>query len=259
MRERILKVLESLLAAEKHVLESMKEERRAIKTKGTLIIRRKGKYLIFAEKIDGKEHGLARERDKIRRLARKRFLDSEIKNEEACCRQLAETITRLKSQTGRKAYDERWEQAAELREARFSAQERQWLSTAGSNNPIKPETLKYMTRAGIMVRSKSERTIADKLVEYGLPFRYEARYENCYQGCSFVTSPDFIILCADGREVIWEHFGLLSDEEYAQKNTQKLIDYLRCGCSLTRDLICTIETDIENPQVLDHIIQKFLL
>ena len=82
MRERILKVLESLLAAEKHVLESMKEERRTIKTKGTLIIRRKGKYLIFAEKIDGKEHGLARERDKIRRLARKRFLDSEIKNEE---------------------------------------------------------------------------------------------------------------------------------------------------------------------------------
>ena len=109
------------------------------------------------------------------------------------------------------------------------------------------------------MRSKSERLIADKLAEYALPFRYEARYENYAHGESFVAYPDFTILRADGREVVWEHFGLMNDDEYAARTVRKIIDYQRGGCSLARDLICTFEEDIKDPQALDQIIQRFLL
>ena len=178
---------------------------------------------------------------------------------EICCRLLAETIARLKSYKDRAVFPEGWEQVPELQAARFSARELLWLSTAASSNQKEPEKLIYMTRAGISVRSKSERLIADKLAEYALPFRYEARYENYAHGESFVAYPDFTILRADGREVVWEHFGLMNDDEYAARTVRKIIDYQRGGCSLARDLICTFEEDIKDPQALDQIIQRFLL
>ena len=259
MREKMLNVLEALFAAEKQTLDAMKEERRAIKTKGSLVIRMRKPYMLFTEKIDDREYGIMRDREKIRRLARKRFLEKAVADGEICCRLLAETIRRLKSQQGRALFPEGWEQVPELQAARFSARELLWLSTAASSNQKEPEKLIYMTRAGISVRSKSERLIADKLAEYALPFRYEARYENYAHGESFVAYPDFTILRADGREVVWEHFGLMNDGEYAAKTVRKIIDYQRGGCSLARDLICTFEEDIKDPQALDQIIQRFLL
>lgn len=259
MREKLLNVLEALFAAEKQTLDAMKEERRAIKTKGSLVIRMRKPYMLFTEKISDREYGIMRDREKIRRLARKRFLEKAVADGEICCQLLAETIARLKSYKDREVFPEGWEQVPELQAARFSARELLWLSTSASSNQMEPEKLIYMTRAGISVRSKSERLIADKLAEYALPFRYEARYENYAHGESFVAYPDFTILRADGREVVWEHFGLMNDGEYAAKTVRKIIDYQRGGCSLARDLICTFEEDIKDPQALDQIIQRFLL
>lgn len=105
----------------------------------------------------------------------------------------------------------------------------EWISAADSQNALAPENLKYATGSGIAVRSKSERTIADKLTEFGVPFRYEARLET---GNSAMY-PDFTILLSDGSKVIWEHFG--------------------------QRLICTFESDIENPEIIENIIKRRLL
>ena len=123
MREKMLNVLEALFAAEKQTLDAMKEERRAIKTKGSLVIRMRKPYMLFTEKIDDREYGIMRDREKIRRLARKRFLEKAVADGEICCRLLAETIARLKSYKDRAVFPEGWEQVPELQAARFSARE----------------------------------------------------------------------------------------------------------------------------------------
>ena len=75
-------------------------------------------------------------------------------------------------------------------------------------NPFHPEQLIYQTKSGILVRSKSERMIADFLSEHGIPFRYEAKL--LIDGKAYY--PDFMILCEDDTLILWEHFGLMSQD-----------------------------------------------
>ena len=51
----------------------------------------------------------------------------------------------------------------------------EWRNANYATNPYKPENRIYMTNCGIMVRSKSEKIIADRLWELRVNFRYEAQ------------------------------------------------------------------------------------
>ena len=110
---------------------------------------------------------------------------------------------------------------------RYSASVTRWLDDAEDKNPMAPENLKYKTKSESVVRSKSERTIADKLSQYDLPYKYDTRL----QLGNRVVYPDFIdIRRWDDEQVIWEHFGCCTtDEEYAAHAIQKMMLYQRCG------------------------------
>ena len=85
----------------------------------------------------------------------------------------------------------------------------------------------YQTNRGELVRSKSEKIIADTLDKYGVPYEYEPfvelkSHQNAY--------PDFMVLNVRTKKTyIWEHLGLLSDEKYAAKNFIKLQKYESSG------------------------------
>ena len=65
---------------------------------------------------------------------------------------------------------------------------------------FRPEELIFYTSSGIRVRSKSERTIADMLDQYKIPFHYEAALVLD----SVVRYPDFTIYRPnDGRMLLW--------------------------------------------------------
>ena len=77
----------------------------------------------------------------------------------------------------------------------------------------------YLTKSGIKVRSKSEMMIADALFLLSIPFVYKPQI--VINGIEF--HPDFIILSPfDGREIIWEHFGRMSNREYQRRTAMKL-------------------------------------
>ena len=80
------------------------------------------------------------------------------------------------------------------------------------NEKFYEENLIHKTKNGIMVRSKSEVIIANMLYDSGYEnFLYE---EKLPLGDSFKL-PDFTIRdAASGLFVIWEHLGMLGDEEY---------------------------------------------
>lgn len=128
----------------------------------------------------------------------------------------------------------------------------------GGRNPF-PEEGKYQTNRGELVRSKSEKIIADTLDKCGIPYEYEplvelSNYHSVY--------PDFVALnIRTGETIIWEHLGLLSDGDYAVKNFNKLQEYESNGYLMTGNLIVTMESaDIPfDVGIVDKKIKAFLL
>ena len=107
----------------------------------------------------------------------------------------------------------------------------------------KPE---IYTKRGERVRSKSEKIIADMLADAGLNYRYEYPL---FLDDYIEVFPDFTILHpVTMKEIIWEHFGLMSDPDYAAKALRKIDSYIKKGYYLGDRLIVTFEgngTDLD--------------
>ena len=52
-----------------------------------------------------------------------------------------------------------------------------WMHVNYRANPYRTEDLKYTSNSGTRVRSKSEKSIANRLEHYGIPYRYEPEIE----------------------------------------------------------------------------------
>lgn len=81
----------------------------------------------------------------------------------------------------------------------------------------------YYTDKGERVRSKSELMIANALRKKNIPYKYECPLELDSYGTVY---PDFTVLNVKKRkEMYWEHFGLIDDRDYREKNLSKLTCY----------------------------------
>ncbi len=117
----------------------------------------------------------------------------------------------------------------------------------------------YYADNGVRVRSKSEIIIANMLENTGVPYKYECPLDLAAKG---TVSPDFTCLNVRTRkEYIWEHFGMMDDEEYANKNVQKINAYEEKGYICGVNLIMTFETSRVpvNTNVVREMIERFLL
>ncbi|MCR5738006.1 MAG: hypothetical protein K6G64_10190 [Eubacterium sp.] len=96
------------------------------------------------------------------------------------------------------------------------------------------------TERGERVRSKSEKILADKLYRENIAYRYEypLKISN-----SVVVYPDFTILDEiKRRNIIFEHFGMMDNAEYANNAISKMQMYAREGYVLGDNLFVTMET-----------------
>lgn len=76
----------------------------------------------------------------------------------------------------------------------------------------------YSTVKGERVRSKSEVIIANLLYQNNISYEYEKKLE--YEKGKWLE-PDFTITLTDGRELYWEHLGMLGVEDYDNRWLQK--------------------------------------
>lgn len=133
-----------------------------------------------------------------------------------------------------------------------------WQNAEYMHNPYMPQELKIPTLSGILVRSKSEAIIADSLFERGILFRYEP---GLILQDNRIVYPDFMVRNRYTRlELPWEHLGLMDDQAYVTKNTEKLYRYSLSGYTPMVNLILTFETrthPLSRPQVM-QIIDQFL-
>ncbi|MEG0924950.1 MAG: hypothetical protein RSE98_07865 [Anaerovoracaceae bacterium] len=118
----------------------------------------------------------------------------------------------------------------------------------------------HETLKGDLVGSKSEVIIANALYVRGIPYHHDEMFpvRNINNGFYYL---DFITKTPIGEMFYWEHFGLLDDQRYAEKNTEKLLFYHSNGLELGKNLIVTVDDQFGNCNSPDinRIIDQFLM
>lgn len=85
---------------------------------------------------------------------------------------------------------------------------------------------KARSRSGHYFASKDEAMIDNALHQHGLLVRYDEKLILCDR----IAYPDFHILDPKtGKDMYWEHFGMMDDYGYREKNIRKLKSYIESG------------------------------
>ncbi len=117
----------------------------------------------------------------------------------------------------------------------------------------------YLTSHGEKVRSKSEKIIADLFDKYNIPYRYEPQLK---LADGHIVFPDFVVLNVRQRKTMyWEHFGMVSDMEYAHKTCHKINMYEESGFVIGEDIMFSMEFEDRplNIKQLEMKIKKYLM
>ena len=134
----------------------------------------------------------------------------------------------------------------------------EWANAEFEQSSYKPDEKSQTTSRGVNVRSKSEALIAEKLFEFGVPFRYE---QLLHIG-NYNYAPDFTVLNVRTNKVYyWEHFGLVNSDKYQERRRKKLSAYEAAGIVPWDNLITTYDDTSGNLdlQFVESIIKCKLL
>lgn len=249
-------VLQKLLSEELLLIDKLKREMLRY-PKGKLSIRKKTGYVYYYI-VNGSDEKAVHKNDKLLHLmARKTMINNELKARKVNCEILNDALQRISVPIFNKSTEKQFLRLKEIDNSEqilLSNEEYSWKTTCNVNQ-YHSENLIYKTSSGTMVRSKSERIIANALDKYQVIYIYEPAF--CIGGKTIY--PDFVILCKDGTIIIWEHFGLMDDETYHNKAMTKISDYRKCGFIQCKNLICTYEEDLQDETLIYDIIERFIL
>lgn len=134
-----------------------------------------------------------------------------------------------------------------------------WMAVSFKGKGFSDGAPVILTNKGIRVRSKSEKILADYFDSLDLVYKYECplyleNFGNIY--------PDFTFLSRKtGREIYWEHEGMMDNPEYARTAIQKMETYEKNGIFPGENLILTFETSMTpiNSELMQMNVKKYLL
>ena len=131
-----------------------------------------------------------------------------------------------------------------------------WIAADPKKNTINLDHAKYNSSNDIQFRSLAERTIAEILAEYGLPYHYDVITKIGGKE----VSPDFIIKNPfTGKIYILEHFGAFDKDNYAESMNNKMVRYTKNGFTPFENLISTYEYHIRETQLIRDSIEQIIL
>ena len=115
-----------------------------------------------------------------------------------------------------------------------------WYNSIHHDENSYEKKYEFQTIRGELVRSKSEKILADFFQYSGIPYVYEPEY---ILKSGKAVYPDFATLnVKKNKTIYWEHLGKADDENYASRNLIKLMDYEESGLAIGDNLIISIET-----------------
>ncbi|MCQ2096621.1 MAG: hypothetical protein MJY87_01595 [Fibrobacter sp.] len=217
-------------------------------------------YLVSGEAPNGK-YVCKENLDEIEAIAQRDYnkkvlaaIESNIKTLEAflakfCGSDIAEAYTKLKP--GRKSMV----QPIAVTDEDYATA---WLSLPYKAKGFESGTAEIFSASGLRVRSKSEAIIADILADAGVPFRYE--FPVNIRGAGTFHPDFYCINLRTRKEFIWEHFGMMSDCDYAEKAIGKISLYAKAGWTLGNNLLATFESTAQplNSKAVKQTLLQFL-
>lgn len=133
-----------------------------------------------------------------------------------------------------------------------------WINAPYVRKIIGEDIPVIFTENGERVRSKSEKMIADKLKQLGVPYRYEAPVR---LGRNCILHPDFTILhVKERKEVYYEHFGMMDHPEYIENALKRIEIYEKNGIYPGDKLLFSWETSTMpvNMKIVEGMMKKFM-
>ncbi len=271
-------MLEFLLLLEKKKINSMKAEIDG-SPEGCLSIITENNRAYFRQVIKGKRTGITRDLELVYKLARKRYLQLRLKEQEkqvervgvltGCSRKKAAQKMRRSFSKIEQLLDKYGRAGLDILKITCTQKQYQWMKREYRKNTKNPEQLVFETYSGTKVRSKSERDIGNALEVRGIPYRYEPEVSldlSWMEGVDWLAQgryktyyPDFVILTADGSLIFWEHLGRVDQEGYRKHNMEKIAAYRQNGICDDDHLILSFEKDMERPETIVSIITKRIL
>lgn len=122
----------------------------------------------------------------------------------------------------------------------------EWYNAKPQATLNKAET-GFETDHGELVRSKSEKIIADKYFKLGIPYQYEKPLTLLDGSRPITLHPDFTLLKkGDFREYYHEHFGMMDSPDYCRSVLKKISLYRNNGIYEGERLFITLES-AQNP------------
>ena len=184
----LLEDLEIILRKKEQVLQELNGQLRGMRG-GSLHVKHKNGRVYYCEYAGGKEIGISKDEDKIFRLARKEYLQKAIRRISEECVILKTMIQKAQKHSSGKKEAEFLQKMMELdcRKVCWSEDKYRWATTDYPKNNLYPENLKYATKSGRKMRSKSERTIGNRLEDRGIVYWYDSVLD--FDGG--ICSPDF--------------------------------------------------------------------
>lgn len=114
----------------------------------------------------------------------------------------------------------------------------------------------HQAKDGTLMRSKSEVSIANELINRGIPYLYEKPIMINH----FVMHPDFMFYSFSRmKPMIWEHSGMLGDPKYMNDFSARMDNYIRGGLVPCVDILFsfdTIDGSIDT-RIIDAIIDEY--
>lgn len=239
------------------------------KLEGTLNCRFEGEKTRFYMRVGKKQKYLSSDNGPtIRNLCRKQYYMKMMETAKRERDQIARCLTILESNTKLSDVDDVFSKLSEpirqivkplgLTDDGYAAS---WLKEMKRgkkrsfeiNSPMKAPD-------GTTMKSKSEVIIANRLCAFDVPYVYEERIT--FDDGEHFIYPDFIVLNKRTRkQYCWEHFGMISDEEYVTKQQKKLEQYAKNNIFPGDGLLITIESKERSlsTEYVDLLIKRYLI
>lgn len=262
-----MQTIESTLRKEMHHLEKIaKEARRRLEAapKGHLrAMKKRGGVEYYYKSADGGSGNgryMKKSEEKLaKELAQRDYDERVVKNAEERMKAINTFLGKYEKTSLEGIYQKTNQYRRELIHAPVISDDefiKRWQAVEYKGKPFAEDSQEIITERGELVRSKSEKIIADKLHMLGIPYRYE--YPLILEK-NIKIYPDFTILKMPAREEVYlEHLGMMDDSDYVNTVIYKLNTYEKNGIYLGVNLFITYETSkkILNTRVLDGLIRK---
>ena len=208
-----------------------------------------------------KEHryGIKKQPELLKALSRKAYIDEVLPILDKDLKEIGKLLDKYKATDEESVMGDFLEKYPELSDGVYHGRRESgnWSEWQSAEQSFHPESLKSTASDGSGRRSVGELLIGAKLKHYKIPYRYEVP---AHPDLPYI--PDFTVKRPrDGKIFFWEHFGLVNDKEYMERNRRKLLDYERVGIVPWENLIITYNQSDGgiNEKLIDAMIEGWLL